>query len=340
MPPYELQVEMLDKFLKTAKDQVGDKYRYGAEASEGDANPTAFDSSELVEWAAHRAGYHDMPDGSVEQYKFLLDQDAAVEVGEALRTPGALVFGFSSDPTAADRPARAYVAISVGDGKNVIDVSERAGEVKVMPAGDFYHYGAKIPDFHGLPDSIGIDTDGDGIPDASLRRPFFPGDVDTNGDGIPDSSVPVPEPTDPIDWDSLRRDGLKMDDKTTVPGSIPPDEDPVNPSAPARPHGQSSQIEPVAEPDDVEAVASYVGEPSPEDQLGYPADDGYPADEGYPADDGGVAQAEPALTAAATETTAYADASDFSASDAGAAGDGASTYSDSYADSYDLSADV
>jgi hypothetical protein len=143
----------LDRFMKAATDQIGDKYQFGAETSFDDPNPTAFDSSELVEWAAHQAGMHDMPDGSWNQYRYLHEQGATVSVDEALHTKGALVFGFSSDPLeSSDRPARAYVGISLGNGK-VLDVSERGGEVREMDPGDFYTYAAKIPEFHAVDDS-------------------------------------------------------------------------------------------------------------------------------------------------------------------------------------------
>ena len=118
----------LDRFMKAATDQIGDKYQFGAETRLDDPNPTAFDSSELVEWAANQAGMHDMPDGSWNQYRYLHEQGASVSVEEALHTKGALVFGFSSDPLdSTDRPARAYVGISLGNGK-VLDVPNGAGK--------------------------------------------------------------------------------------------------------------------------------------------------------------------------------------------------------------------
>ena len=151
---YDASSVKLDRFMKAATDQIGDKYQFGAETRLDDPNPTAFDSSELVEWAANQAGMHDMPDGSWNQYRYLHEQGASVSVEEALHTKGALVFGFSSDPLdSTDRPARAYVGISLGNGK-VLDVSERGGEVREMDPGDFYTYAAKIPDFHAVDDSM------------------------------------------------------------------------------------------------------------------------------------------------------------------------------------------
>jgi hypothetical protein len=379
---YDASSVKLDRFLKAARDQIGDKYRFGAEASEDDANPTAFDSSELVEWAAHRAGFHDMPDGSWNQYRFLHEQGASVPVDEALRTPGALVFGFSSDPLESDeRPARAYVGISLGNGK-VLDVSERGGEVREMDPGGFYSYGAKIPEFHtpdeptldpdieidgetpvpgepgwtpsgpGLPETIPVDTDGDGIPDASQRRPMFPGEADTDGDGIPDSSVPDPDSTtDPIDWGERRRRGIKMDDRTDQQGlpDMGPDDDPVVPSAPVQGNGPSGQIDGSYLPGDAlpdDQVASY-DDPLAGDRYAAPDGDGF--DDGY----GDVAQADPVqadpVQAPADDLGPYADAAASSGSpdfggapEAGGAdttvayadtGDGGADYSDaSYSD--------
>ncbi|HEV7762344.1 MAG TPA: hypothetical protein VGO78_25220, partial [Acidimicrobiales bacterium] len=83
--------------------------------------------------------------------------------------------------------------------------------------------------------------------------------------------------------------------------------------APAAGRGSSSQL---------------IDQDQPADDLAY-----------YPADDGGAGTlADPVAAAAPAETTAFADASDFGPSDGG---DAASTYSDSYGDSYtDLSADA
>jgi hypothetical protein len=173
----------LDRFMKAATDQLGTKCQFGAEARFDDPHPQAFDSSELVEWAAHQAGMPDMPDGSWNQYRYLHDQGATASFDEAMQTRGALVFGFSSDPLASsDRPAHAYVGISLGNGK-VLDISERAGQVKVMDPGGFYTYGAKIPEFHAPDDTI--------PPDDPEDRVCYP------DDGRPDGSADTPQVSNP-----------------------------------------------------------------------------------------------------------------------------------------------
>ncbi len=61
----------LDEFLNRAQSQAGVPYRFGAEADlDNPSGADAFDSSELVQWAAHQAGV-DLPDGSWMQYRSL-----------------------------------------------------------------------------------------------------------------------------------------------------------------------------------------------------------------------------------------------------------------------------
>ena len=153
------------QFLEHARIQIGDRYKFGAETTPGQENPEAFDSSELVQWAAGRAGVN-LPDGSWNQYKHLHQAGGSVTVKDALGTPGALVFGFSSDPLATSgRPARSYVGISLGDGR-VIDVSERTGQVSELDPGNFYTHAAVIREFEN-----DLDSDGDGVTNWDERRP-------------------------------------------------------------------------------------------------------------------------------------------------------------------------
>ena len=152
------------QFVEHARIQIGDKYKFGAETTPGQDDPDAFDSSELVQWAAGRAGVN-LPDGSWNQYKHLHQAGGSVTVKDALGTPGALVFGFSSDPLATSgRPARSYVGISLGDGR-VIDVSERTGQVSELDPGSFYTHAAVIPEFEQ-----DLDSDGDGATNWDERR--------------------------------------------------------------------------------------------------------------------------------------------------------------------------
>lgn len=138
----------LQRFLNAALAQQGVRYEFGAEVAESEANPAAFDSSELVQWSALKAGVA-MADGSWIQYLALEGCGGDVAVPEALATPGALVFGFPAEPIAGgERPAGSFVAISLGDGR-VIDVA--APEVTVrtaeeMQASRSLTHAALIPD--------------------------------------------------------------------------------------------------------------------------------------------------------------------------------------------------
>jgi hypothetical protein len=297
---YDQPSVKLDRFIKAARDQIGDRYQFGAETSDDDPNPSAFDSSELVEWAAHRAGFHDMPDGSWNQYRYLHDAGAAVSVDEALHTRGALVFGFSSDPLeSADRPARAYVGISLGNGK-ILDISERGGAVREMDPGNFYSYGAKIPEFHA-PDDIDVDPDIEMYPDE------YPPDPDP----VPapsDEDVVVPDPDDPDGTDPAA-DGPSPD-PAAGPGQDAPDGDTTEPL---------SQADPVTgEPSGYGADPATYGaadQPAYADQPGYADQTAYADDlSGYP--DG-------------TDAPAYAsDSSGYPATDAAYADDAPSYASD------------
>lgn len=131
-------------FLDEALRQAGDPYVWGAHTAPADADPDAFDCSELVRWAAARVGVQ-VPDGSWLQYLDLKAKGALVPVEEALRTPGALLFSFSSEPTpGGGRPGQAHVAISLGDGRT-IEARGREHGVGVFDAGDRFEYGAVIP---------------------------------------------------------------------------------------------------------------------------------------------------------------------------------------------------
>ena len=227
----------LDEFISRAQSQLGAKNRFGAEVDLNDSSGAAeFDSSELVQWAAHQAGA-ELPDGSWKQFRALASAGNDIGVDAALGTKGALVFGFSSDPMAsADRPDRAYVAISLGNGK-VLEISERTGElVEIDAAGRNYTHAATIPEFHadafddtdqdghhdideelvgGDPttgmttpwrDSFNIDSDGDGVNDAQdiePNNPAVPNPPDVSDDATsgavqpPDDQMPVDDDPDP-----------------------------------------------------------------------------------------------------------------------------------------------
>ena len=123
-------------FVKIALSQVGKPYVFGAEASPNNPNPRAFDCSELVEWAAKRAGVN-IPDGADNQFNYCKKHGTVISVKKALQTPGALLFYRDLG----------HVMISLGDGRVVEAGNSRVGVV-VRPAsvhGDKIAYGALIP---------------------------------------------------------------------------------------------------------------------------------------------------------------------------------------------------
>ena len=118
------------ELIKAAKEQAGDKYDYGAEASPTDPDPDLWDCSELVEWAAGHVGTKPpMPDGSWMQARHCQAHGTMISVAEALVTPGALLFRFSSGPgpVPSVRPRSAHVAISLGNGSTIEARSKDSG---------------------------------------------------------------------------------------------------------------------------------------------------------------------------------------------------------------------
>jgi cell wall-associated NlpC family hydrolase len=183
--------DAVETFVDAAVAQDGDPYVWGAEANTSDADPHSFDCSELIQWAAGRAGVN-LPDGSWNQYLAL--QDHAIPVDEALHTRGALLFHFSSEPTAGSgRPAEAHVAISLGDGTTIEARGTKYGVGEFSGDGRF-NYAVLVP---GLDASdVPIDQEGN----------FVPTDADSDADLLSDSQE-MAYGTDPMMADT-DHDGL------------------------------------------------------------------------------------------------------------------------------------
>jgi cell wall-associated NlpC family hydrolase len=99
------------EFVNTALSQVGKPYAYGAEAAPSNPNPSSFDCSELVQWAANRVGLSSFPDGSGPQYAYCRQKGTLIDVSRAEHIKGALLFmGVAGSQ---------HVAISLGDGRTV-----------------------------------------------------------------------------------------------------------------------------------------------------------------------------------------------------------------------------
>lgn len=114
-------------FVTYALRQAGDAYIYGAEASLSDADPNAFDCSELVQWAAARAGVY-IPDGSASQIAYC----RSISVSQAIRTRGALLY----------HPG--HIAISLGNGRTIEAANPGFGVGSLGASGRFTR-GGLIP---------------------------------------------------------------------------------------------------------------------------------------------------------------------------------------------------
>jgi cell wall-associated NlpC family hydrolase len=95
-------------FVTVAMAQVGDAYVFGTEVRLDDPDPTAFDCSELVQWACSRVGVS-IVDGSSAQ----IAACKAIPVAEAARIRGALLWHSG------------HIAISLGDGANTVEAMGR-----------------------------------------------------------------------------------------------------------------------------------------------------------------------------------------------------------------------
>lgn len=114
-------------FVGYALAQAGDTYIYGAEASVSDPNPNAFDCSELVEWAAGRAGVtFGGTSGS------MIAACKSITVAQAIGTRGALLWH------------EGHIAISLGNGQTIEAANPGAGVVSYNAAGRFAR-GGLIP---------------------------------------------------------------------------------------------------------------------------------------------------------------------------------------------------
>lgn len=114
-------------FVTNALRQAGKAYVFGAEASPSDASPSAFDCSELVEWASRRAGVY-IPDGSSAQIAFC----KSISVEQAIKTRGALLW----------HPG--HIAISLGNGRTIEAANPGFGVGSITAYGRFQR-GGLIP---------------------------------------------------------------------------------------------------------------------------------------------------------------------------------------------------
>jgi hypothetical protein len=152
------------RFVNLCLGQKGDRYVFGAEASPLNPNPTAFDCSELVEWAAARAGVAPrVPDGAYYQRKHCLNFGQAISVASGIRTFGSLLF--VGDGTGVGRDAITHLAVSLGNGLTIEARGSKWG-VGTWSAERGFDFAAKIP---GIDYSGGTSGAAKPLPVAPLR---------------------------------------------------------------------------------------------------------------------------------------------------------------------------
>jgi len=128
----------IDRFVSIALQQAGKRYVFGAEAAPSNPNPVSFDCSELVEWAASRAGITPkVPDGSAAQLAHCRSHGTVVSVSVGVNTKGALLF----------QPG--HVAISLGNGSTIEAMNPSQGVRKGSANGRGWTSAGRIPGAQG-----------------------------------------------------------------------------------------------------------------------------------------------------------------------------------------------
>lgn len=113
--------------------QVGDRYVYGAETSPDDPDPSAFDCSELIQWACSQVGVM-FADGDGAQIAAIERAHLVRTVEQASRIRGAFLW------------FPGHCAISLGDGRTTVEARGRAyGVVQAPIAGRGFQKGGLIP---------------------------------------------------------------------------------------------------------------------------------------------------------------------------------------------------
>lgn len=143
----------VEELLLEALGQQGKQYIFGREVLFSDADPAAFDCSELIEWACRRKGVY-MPDGSWYQWRFCSVKRVSIET--AINTRGALLFRFVGDPDVGGRPASAHVAWSLGNGTTIEARGSRWGVGVFTALNRGWTHAALIPGVDHTPTPVKV----------------------------------------------------------------------------------------------------------------------------------------------------------------------------------------
>lgn len=112
----------VENFLLQMLGQAGDRYEFGAEAELSESDPTAWDCSELIQWAAGTCSppiEPTVPDGSWLQFRHIALHHCTSSIERAIATRGMVLARFSSSPLEGGRPTSSHIAVSIGDGLTI-----------------------------------------------------------------------------------------------------------------------------------------------------------------------------------------------------------------------------
>lgn len=129
-------------FVNLCLAQTGDAYVFGAEVSMNDADPDAFDCSELIEWAAARVGVN-FPDGTTAQWAHCKRKGTTISVSNAINTYGALLYRMGGGAR------NEHVEVSLGNGKTIGAVGRSYGVRQMSAANRGWTGGALLPGLVG-----------------------------------------------------------------------------------------------------------------------------------------------------------------------------------------------
>jgi cell wall-associated NlpC family hydrolase len=135
-------VATFEDFVQMALGEKGVKYVFGAHASFDDADPPAFDCSELVLWAAARCGVQ-FADGAQAQRDACERAGTLLPVGVGIHTRGALLFRID------EGPGNDHVAISLGDGRTIEARGRQFGTNVFQATGRRWTHAGTVPGLEG-----------------------------------------------------------------------------------------------------------------------------------------------------------------------------------------------
>jgi cell wall-associated NlpC family hydrolase len=165
----------IEDVLLWAIAQQGDRYVFGAEVSPQVDDASAWDCSELVQWACAKADVVPaVPDGAYYQWNAIKMKGNLVPVTEGLRTRGALLF--IGDGTGVGRDAITHVAFSLGDG-TTIEARGQAWGVGSWASVDRFDFAGTIPGVDYGPGHHPLEP----VPPAAI--PSYPGLVALGSSG-------------------------------------------------------------------------------------------------------------------------------------------------------------